>query len=94
MQSPEVPQMDRFSDLPTTLTAPARDAIAITPSDGTDIASLPRAVYVGTAGHLAVQMVGGATVTFQNVPAGALLAIRPRRVLVTGTTASNLVALW
>lgn len=86
--------MDRFSDLPTTLTAPARDAIAITPSDGTDIATLPRALYVGTAGNVAVQMAGGASVTFQSVPAGALLAIRPRRILATGTTASNLVALW
>lgn len=86
--------MDRFSDLPTTLTAPAREAAAIAPNDGTDIANLPRAIYVGTAGHVAVLMAGGQTVTFSNVAAGAILAIRARRVLATGTTASNLVALW
>ncbi len=86
--------MDRFSDLPTTLTAPARDAEAILPSDSTDIATLPRALYVGSAGDVAVAMAGGASVVFRNVPAGALLAIRPRRVLATGTTATDLVALW
>lgn len=86
--------MDLFSDLPTTLTAPAREAAAVVPNDGADIATLPRAIYVGTAGHVAVQMAGGQSVTFSNVAAGAILAVRARRVMATGTTASNLVALW
>lgn len=86
--------MDKYSDLPTTLTAPAREAAAIVPSDGNDLASLPRAIFVGTAGDLAVTMAGGQSVTLRGVAAGSTLPIRVRRVLATGTTAADLVALW
>ena len=39
--------MDKFSDYPTTLTAPARDAGAVVPNDALDLAVLSRAIYVG-----------------------------------------------
>ncbi len=86
--------MDTFSDIATTLSAPAREASAITPSDTTDILSMPRAIYVGQAGSIAAVMAGGQTVSFQNVPAGSLLPLRLQRVNATGTTATGLVALW
>ena len=86
--------MDNFSEFPTTLTAPARDGQAGTPSDSVDLSTLPRAVYVGQAGALALLLAGGQSVVLQNVPAGTLLPVRPQRVLATGTTASGVVALW
>ncbi|MFM2354563.1 MAG: hypothetical protein RLZZ528_299 [Pseudomonadota bacterium] len=86
--------MDIYSDLPSTLTAPARDAAAVTPNDGTDLPHLPRALYVGQGGNLALQMAGGQSVVLAAVPAGSLLPLRPARVLATGTTAGSLVALW
>ena len=86
--------MDQFSDFPTTLNAPARDAAAVTPSDATDLTVMPRAIYVGGTGNLALRMAGGQTVTLTGVQAGSLLPLRAARVLATGTTATGIVALW
>jgi hypothetical protein len=69
----------------------AAEAFAVTPSD--TVARPARALYVGTGGNVSVVMAGGQTVTFANVPAGMLLPIEVGRVLATGTTASNIVAL-
>lgn len=86
--------MDNYSDFPSTLTAPARDAAAVTPSDSVDLAVLPRAIYVGTAGNMSARMIGGQVISFLNVPAGTVLALRVQRVNATGTTAGGIVALW
>jgi hypothetical protein len=86
--------MDPFTDFPTTLSTPARDAAAITPSDSVDLTVVPRAIYVGVTGSVAAVMAGGQTVMLQNVAAGSLLPIRVGRINATGTTASGLVALW
>jgi hypothetical protein len=86
--------MDPFTDFPTTLSTPARDAAVIAPSDSVDLTVVPRAIYVGVTGALAAVMAGGQTVTLQNVAAGSLLPIRVARINATGTTASGLVALW
>lgn len=86
--------MDIYSDLPTTLTAPARDADLVVPNDTVDLPALPRAVYVGGAGSLAVVMAGGQTVTFHGLAAGAILPIRASQILATGTTAGDIVAMW
>lgn len=73
----------------------ARDALAITPSDSTDLADIPKAVYVGAAGNLVCTLVDDTTsVTFVGVQAGSILPIRPKRVLSTGTTATSLLALY
>lgn len=86
--------MDQFSDFPTNLVAPARDAALVAPSNSADLAQLPRALFVGTAGNVAVVMAGGQAVTFENCAAGSLLPVRPTRVLATGTTAGAVIALW
>lgn len=67
---------------------------AVTPSDSADLANVTRAIYVGGAGAIAVVSPTGQTVTFSAVPVGTLLPIRAARVKATGTTATNLVALW
>lgn len=86
--------MDKFSDYPTTLTAPAREADIITPHDTTDLAVLPRAIYVGQSGDISVRFSGGQTVLFVNAQAGSFLPVRASGVNATGTTAANLIALW
>ncbi len=86
--------MDPFTDHPTTLNAPARDAAPIVPSDTATLSVTPRALYVGQGGNLALVMAGGQSVTFEGVPAGTLLPVRPQLVNATGTTAGALVALW
>lgn len=71
----------------------AGSAAAIVPNDAVDLANVTRGIYVGGAGNLKVDMVDG-TVTFIGIPAGAVLPVRVKRIYVTGTTATNLVALW
>ena len=86
--------MDKFSDYPTSLTAPARDAIVVVPNDTTDLAILPRAFFIGQTGDVSARLAGGQTVVFRNVQAGSLLPVRAARVNATGTTAADIVALW
>lgn len=73
---------------------PAYNMRPITPSDSVDQASPMRAIYVGVAGDVVVTSAFGVDVTFKNCPAGLILPVRASRVKATGTTATNLVALW
>jgi hypothetical protein len=52
------------------------------------------ALYVGTGGNIKVDMSGSGTVTFNNVGDGVFLPILVDRVYSTGTTASNIIALY
>lgn len=81
---------------------PAVAAYVITPSDTVDLATGPcRAVYVGVTGDITMtvlQASGGVVswqpVLFKAVLAGAPLSVGCARVNNTGTTATNLVALY
>lgn len=73
---------------------PGFHAASITPNDNADLATQCRAIYVGAVGNVAVIMAGGESVTFNSVPAGTILPIVCNRVMSTGTTATQLVAIW
>ncbi|MBX5206701.1 hypothetical protein [Rhizobium sp. NZLR11] len=73
---------------------PGSNAAVVTPNDSTDLGFTSRALFVGGAGNIAVTMAGGQSLTFTGVVAGAVLPIRVSRILVTGTTATNIVAVW
>jgi len=79
-------------------TVPARNFEAITPSDTTDLTKdgiPPRAIYVGVGGDVSVQDTqDGTAVVFVGVPTGTILPIRPKHVRSTGTTATDMVALY
>ena len=63
---------------------------AVTPNDVTQVAY--KSLYVGTGGNVAVQLYNSDnTVIYQNVGDGTFLPISVRRVLSTGTTASNII---
>lgn len=51
-------------------------------------------LYIGTGGNLRVLTEAGDDVTFVNVLGGTTLPVQLIRVLSTGTTASNIVAMW
>ena len=74
-------------------TVSAKRAVAVTPSDAT-VLSNTRALYIGTAGNLAVTMNDGVSATFSNVIGGTILPVQVTKVLSTGTTASNIVAMY
>jgi hypothetical protein len=75
-------------------------AASVTPSDTANIPSVSGGtnngcvLYVGSAGNLRVQTVGGDDVTFNNINTGAFIPVQIVRVYATGTTASNILALW
>ena len=86
---------DTFSNHESGLDSPAKNAVAVTPNDSTDLTTAARALYIGGAGDVVVDMVGtGSTITFAGVPAGTILPIRAARVRSTSTTATSIVALW
>jgi hypothetical protein len=85
---------DKFENHASSLEAPAAHAAAVTPDNGTDLATTARALYVGGAGNIVLVTAGGEEVTFNSVPAGFILPVRTARVKSTSTTATNIVALW
>jgi hypothetical protein len=52
-------------------------------------------LYIGGAGgDVAVITIGGEEVTFFSVPTGTVLPVQVRKIPTTGTSPSNIVALW
>jgi hypothetical protein len=95
---PALAQSDKFATMSDQVSAPCRHWAVITPSDTVDLTAIPKAIYVGTGGD--VKMIGidaptgAAGVTWKGVPAAGLLPTRPRRILATGTTATDLVGCY
>lgn len=84
---------DDYND--PSLASPCANAEEWAASDVTEHDPPCRALYVGTGGDVAVVTAAGDTVTFINVPDGAILPVRVTQVLATGgTTASNFVGIW
>lgn len=77
-------------------TACADRVRAVTPNDGTNLPlGTATALWIGGAGDVALIAAADASaVTITGVPAGTVLAISAKRVLSTGTTATNIVALY
>ena len=55
--------------------------------------NLARAIYVGVAGDI-VATVKGTNITFKNAVAGSTLPVETTQVVASGTTATDLVALY
>jgi hypothetical protein len=51
-------------------------------------------LYIGTAGNLKVTTVAGDEVTFVGINTGAFFPVHVKKVWATGTSASNILALW
>lgn len=74
---------DAFASHSSGLADPPTDAFAITPDDGVDLATIPRALELEFAGRVKVIMLDGSTVT-RPMQAG-INPGRVRRVYDTGT---------
>jgi len=73
---------------------PASNAEDVTPDDGSDLATVSRALYIGMSGNLTVVMAGEQTVMFAGVPSGTFMPIRVKRVKASGTSASQIINLY
>lgn len=85
---------DQFEQHGQGLNSPAKNAVAVTPDDSTDLAVVSRGLYIGVGGDVAVIMAGGQTVTFAGVSGGSILPIRAIRIKATGTTATSILSLY
>lgn len=73
----------------------ATEAVAVTPSDGSDLATIHALIYVGVGGDVKADVSGSGTgIVFKNCTAGTILPVKVDRVYATGTTATDLVALY
>jgi hypothetical protein len=75
---------------------PYFDGFTITPNDDEDLPRLARGIYVGggngeSPGDVKIVTPAGSTLTFKNVPVGSTLPWVAKRVMNTGTTATNLI---
>lgn len=84
---------DMFRDSSDTTISPARSAAPVVPSDTVALPRLPKALYFGSAGNIAVRCADDQQdVVLQNVAAGSILPVRAAFVRATGTTAAQIVA--
>jgi hypothetical protein len=67
--------------------------VAVTPSDGADLAKLAATITAAVAGNIQVTCSGGGTVIL-GITAGANLPVLVDRVWATNTTATGIVALY
>jgi hypothetical protein len=83
-----------------TLSLQASRAFVVTPSDSTVLSLTDGSImengyvlYIGGTGNVAVVTLGGDSVTFVGVPAGAFLPVLVTKVMSTNTTATSILAL-
>lgn len=76
-------------------------ASAVTPSDTTPIPVVTGGtsnngcvLYIGGYGDVKVLTVGGDAITFVGINGGTFMPVQVTQVFSTGTTATDIVALW
>lgn len=82
--------------------SPSGDALAVVASNTVALLAAPtgnptqytRGLYVGVTGDVTVITRKAQTVLFKAVPAGTILPIQVTHVKATGTTATDMVALY
>ena len=86
---------DAFQNAADVVSAPATRALAVVPSDTDSLPDIPKALFVGTGGTIVMRGAnGGADQTWKNVGSGTVLPFRARFIRATGTSATDLLALY
>lgn len=91
-----VPETDPWATRQKGLTAPADKWLAITPHDTNALSVKPRAITQdanGAAGNVTMKDADGTSLVLPIVP-GQIIPVCPNIVMSTGTTATNLYALY
>lgn len=72
----------------------ARKLVAITPSNDNDLAYVTKALFVGVGGTITLIAVDDTASIQLTVPTGAIIPVRAKRVLATGTAATGIVGMY
>tara|TARA_R110000824_G_scaffold194375_5_gene376996 strand:+ start:6286 stop:6549 length:264 start_codon:yes stop_codon:yes gene_type:complete len=72
---------------------PSHELLTITPSDTLELTHSVRAIFVGGTGNITLIDSKGTSHVLVGIPAGATLAIKPTKIMATGTTATSIVGL-
>lgn len=83
---------DNFKSFPPHLETPAENAFAVTIGENMEYAT--RAIYVGVGGDINIQTVHNDEVLLKNVLTGQILPIRVKKILSSGTTATDIVGFY
>ena len=85
---------DSYQEFTPGLESPARRKTVITPNDSTDLAEIPRALWIGTGGDLNCILADDAGASVIPSLTAGYHPLRTVRILDTNTTASGIVALY
>ncbi|PVX28991.1 spike base protein, RCAP_Rcc01079 family [Sphingomonas pokkalii] len=86
---------DSFANSADHVAAPATRAVAVVPSDGTPLPDIPKGLYIGTGGTITMRGVNAtADTVWKNVASGTILPLRAQYVRASGTTATDMLALY
>lgn len=69
-------------------------AVDITKHDSTELNPYSRWIFCGGAGNLKVTCVDGSVATFTGVTAGSIIPVAAKLVWSTGTTTTNMTAIY
>jgi hypothetical protein len=69
-------------------------AVSVTPDNAAVIEPVTRGVYIGGAGDLAVTFLDGTQVTFTDIAPGMIHGMQIKQVRATGTTATDILAIY
>ena len=73
----------------------ATEAVGVTPDDSADLTTTQALIFIGVGGDVKVDLSGsGSAIVFKNCIAGTVLPVKVDRVYSTGTTATDLIALY
>lgn len=86
---------DENGNLPTVKVTGAIGSVPVTPNDTTALTGgATKGIYIGGAGDIRVDMANGDNITFKSMSVGMIHPISVTKVYVTGTTATNIVAVY
>jgi hypothetical protein len=88
-----MPAIDKFQGEKKSYEMPSNQLFPITPDDVNELVFIPRSIYIGISGDLAVTDEFNNDVIFTNCFQGTWLPIRVKKVLATGTSALNLIGM-
>ncbi len=86
---------DAYQYSSDTVASPGTRAVAITPHNTNALTDIPKALYVGVGGDITMRGLNGAAdVLWKNVQSGQIIPFRAQFIRSTGTTATNIVAIY